>query len=102
MDLVGGEFAIKRRLGSEIGHDSTAAKRSDQPQQEQVMLRRTLRWSGAVERAVHARCVVIIPECVQLSLQVDHVPEEHTIEIFVAISADQPFDKRMRNRGARN
>jgi hypothetical protein len=46
MDLVGGEFAIKRRLGSEIGHDSNAAKRNDQAQQEQVMLRRyvALEW----------------------------------------------------------
>ena len=35
---MGGELIIKRRLRSEIGHDSTAAKRSDQAQQEQVML----------------------------------------------------------------
>ena len=33
--------------------------------------------------------VVIIRECVQLSRQVDRVPEEHVIEIFSADGADQ-------------
>ncbi len=33
-DPAGGEFAIKRRLESEIGHDRAAAKRSDQAQQD--------------------------------------------------------------------
>ena len=43
---VGGEFAIKRLLGSETGRDSTAAKRIDQTRQEEVMLLRyvTLEW----------------------------------------------------------
>jgi hypothetical protein len=41
------------------------------------------RRRGTVEGAVHAVHVVIIRECVQLSPQVDRVPEEHVIEIFV-------------------
>jgi hypothetical protein len=46
--------------------------------------------------------VVVIRECVQLSPQVDRVPEEHVIEIFAADGADQPFNERMRDRGVRN
>src|SRR5712692_8331257 len=61
-----------------------------------------MRWRGAVKRAVHARCVVIVSECRQLPRQVDYVPEEHAIEIFVANGADHPFDERMRNRDVRN
>ena len=51
---------------------------------------------------MHAVCVVIIRECVQLSRQVDRVPEEHVIEIFTADGADQPFNKWMRDRRVRN
>jgi hypothetical protein len=58
----------------------------------------TLRWRGTVERAVHARGVVIVPKCLQLPRQIDCVPEEHAIEIFSANGADQPFDERMRTR----
>lgn len=46
--------------------------------------------------------VVIIREGVQLSRQVDRVPEEHVIEIFAAHGADQPFNERVRDRGVRN
>ena len=46
--------------------------------------------------------VVIIRECVQLSRQVDRVPEEHVIEIFAADGADQPLNERMRNWRVRN
>lgn len=46
--------------------------------------------------------VVIIREGVQLSRQVDRVPEEHVIEIFAADGADQPFNERVRDRGVRN
>jgi len=42
--------------------------------------------------------VVIIRECVQLSRQVDRVPEEYVIEIFASNGADKPFNERMRNR----
>src|SRR5216117_1082767 len=46
--------------------------------------------------------VVIVGECVQLSRQVDRVPEERVIEIFAADGTDQPFNKRMRNWCVRN
>ena len=51
---------------------------------------------------MHAVRVVIIRECIQLSRQVDRVPEEHLIEIFAANGADQPFNERMRDRSIRN
>ena len=57
-----------------------------------------LRWRGTVERAVHARSVVIVPKCIQLPHQIRYVPEEDAVEIFSANGADQPFDERMRNR----
>jgi hypothetical protein len=44
----------------------------------------------------------MVPKCLQLPRQIDHVPEEHAIEIFSANRADQPFDERMRNGRVRN
>ena len=61
-----------------------------------------LRWRGTVERAVHARSVVIVPKCIQLPHQIRYVPEEDAVEIFSANGADQPFDERMRNGRVRN
>ena len=46
---------------------------------------------------MHPVRVVVICECVQLTRQVDRVPEEYAVEIFAADRADQPFDERMRN-----
>jgi hypothetical protein len=46
---------------------------------------------------VHAVRVVIIRECVQLSPQVDRVPEEHPIQVLAPDGADQPFDERMQS-----
>jgi len=46
--------------------------------------------------------VVIIRECVQLSRQVDRVPEEYVIELFASTGADKPFTERMRDRSVRN
>ena len=46
---------------------------------------------------MHAVRVVVICECVQLTRQVDRVPEEYAVEIFAADRADQPFDERVRN-----
>ena len=51
---------------------------------------------------MYAVLVVIIREGLQLSRQVERVPEEHVIEIFAPDSADQPFNERMRDRGVRN
>ena len=61
-----------------------------------------LRCRGTVERAVHARGVVIVPECLQRPHQIGYVPEEDAVEIFAANGADQPFDERMRNGRVRN
>ena len=51
---------------------------------------------------MHARGIVIIPECLQLARQVERVPEQHLVEILAPDRADQPFDERMRNRDVRN
>ena len=57
-----------------------------------------LRRRGSVERAVGAKFVVIIPECLELARQVDRVPEQHAIEVLAADSADKPFYEWMRSR----
>ena len=49
-------------------------------------------------RAVHARRIAIVSECLQLPRQIDCVPEQLPIEIFAANGDDQAFDARMRNR----
>jgi hypothetical protein len=41
--------------------------------------------------------VVVISEFVQLTRQVEHVPEKYVIEILAPNRADQPFDEPMRN-----
>ena len=51
---------------------------------------------------MHAKRIVVIAECVQLPRRVDGVPDEHTVEIFAANGADEPFDERMRNGDAGN
>ena len=47
---------------------------------------------------MNATAVVIEAERLQLSLQIERIPEEHAIEILAANGADQTFHKRMRNR----
>ena len=99
---VGGEFVVKLRPASETVLDNAAPG---------VLIQRGWRWGwrtgalrrrGAVERAVNAMCVVVVSEFIQLPGQVDHVPEEHAIEILAPNRADQPFDERMRDRSVRN
>ena len=51
---------------------------------------------------MYPKLIIVIAECVQLTPQVDGVPEEHAIKIFAANRADQPFDERMRNRHVGN
>jgi hypothetical protein len=46
--------------------------------------------------------VVVCLKVGQLPREVDRVPEEHVVKIFVANGSDQRFDERMRNRGVRN
>ena len=65
-------------------------------------LTRLLLWGVPTERLVNATAVVIGTESLQLSLQIERIPEEHAIEIFAAKGADQTFHKRMRNRHVGN
>ncbi len=61
-----------------------------------------MRCSGAVERAVHARRVVIIPAFIELRRQVDRVPEKYLSKILAPNRADQPLHERMRRGRVRN
>jgi hypothetical protein len=58
-------------------------------------LARSFSRSTAVERLVNAMLVVIMSELVQLSLQVDSVPDEHVVKKLPSYRANQPFHKRM-------
>ena len=55
---VGGEFVIKRRLGSERDHDSAGARHGEQARLEQVMVHRRvgLAWRRRASGARYARC----------------------------------------------
>ena len=46
--------------------------------------------------------VVVSLEIVQLSREIDRIPEVHSVKIFAANVSDQPFDERMRDRGVGN
>ena len=61
-----------------------------------------LRRRRAIERTVDAMRVVIVPEFGQLARQIDCVPEEHSIKVLAPYGSDQPLDKRMGDRSARN
>jgi len=50
---------------------------------------------------MNAISVVIVPELSQLPRQIHRVPEEHSIQVLTPDRADQPFDKRMRDRSVR-
>jgi hypothetical protein len=58
-------------------------------------LPRSFSRSAAIERLVSAMVVVIRPEIVQLSLQVNGVPDQYVIEKLPSYRPDQPFHKRM-------
>mgnify|MGYP006921043226 CR=1 FL=1 len=47
---------------------------------------------------MHAMAVVVIPECLQLSRQIDRVPEEDAVQVLAPDRADQTLNERMRNR----
>ena len=51
---------------------------------------------------MYPKRIGVIAECVQLTRQVDRIPEEYAIKIFAASRADQPFDERMRNGDVRD
>jgi hypothetical protein len=61
-----------------------------------------LRGRRAIERAVDAIRVIVIPEFLQLPRQVDGVPEQYAIETQAPDRPNQPFDERMRDRSVRN
>jgi hypothetical protein len=65
-------------------------------------LARSFSRSAATERLVNAIFVVINSELVQLSLQVDCVPDEHVIEKLASNRPDQPFHERMGYRYVRD
>src|ERR1035437_5658466 len=58
-------------------------------------LARSFSWRSATERLMNAIFVVINSELVQLSLQVDCVPDYYVIEKLSSKRADQPFHERM-------
>ena len=51
---------------------------------------------------MHTPLVVVGSESIQLSLQVETVPEEGLVEIFSPESSDESLDERMRARHERN
>jgi len=55
---VDGELMFKRRSGSETGHDSAAAKRSHQAQQQRgrALRRAALAWSRRAHDERDGRC----------------------------------------------
>jgi len=57
-----------------------------------------LRGRETRERAMHAMAVVVIPECPQLSRQIDRVPEEDAVQVLAPDCADQTLNERMRHR----
>ena len=65
-------------------------------------LARSFSRSMAIERLVNAMLVVISPELLQLSLQVNGVPDQHVIEKLPSYRANQPFHKRMGHRYVRD
>ena len=47
---------------------------------------------------MNAMTVVVIPESLQLSRQVDRVPEEDAVQVLVPDRADQTLNERVRHR----
>jgi hypothetical protein len=58
-------------------------------------LARSFSRSAATERLVNAILVVIISELLQLSPQVDGVPDQHVVKKLLSYHPNQPFHKRM-------
>jgi len=65
-------------------------------------LARSFSRSAAIERLVSAMVVVIRPELLQLSLQVDGVPDQYVIEKLPSYRPDQPLHKRLGHRHVRH
>ena len=61
----------------------------------------TLRWREARERAMHALVVVVIPERLQLSRQIDRIPEKDAVQVLAPDRADQTrYESRLAARDA--
>ena len=58
----------------------------------------TLGWRVTSDGAMHAMAVVVILEGLQLSRQIDRVPEEDAVQVLAPDRADQTLNERMRNR----
>ena len=65
-------------------------------------LARSFYRSMAIERLVNAMLVVISPELLQFSLQVNGVPDQHVIKKLASYRPNQPFHKRMGHRHVRH
>ena len=59
-----------------------------------------LRRRETRDGAMHTMAVVVIPERLQLSLQIDRVPEEDAVQVLATDRADQTLNERMRSRCA--
>jgi hypothetical protein len=62
----------------------------------------SLEGCSAIQSSVNAPLVVIGGESVQLSMQVETVPEEGLVEILAPKGSDEPLDERMRARHERD
>jgi len=50
------------------------------------------RWRETRERAMHAMKIVVLPECLQLSRQIDRVPEENDVTIRDVRKLGEPIE----------
>ena len=62
----------------------------------------TLGRGTAVKGPMNAIGIVVIPEVIELSREVNRVPEERAIKILSPNRPNQSFDERVRNRRVRN
>ena len=52
-------------------------------------------WRHAFQGLVDSEFVVLLLEWVELLLQIDLVPEKHSIQIIATYGSDKPFHKRV-------
>ena len=52
-------------------------------------------WRHAFQGLVDSEFVVLLLELVELLLQIDLVPEKHSIQILATHGSDKPFHKRV-------
>ena len=57
-----------------------------------------LRWRETRESPMNAMAIVVIAESLQLSRQVDCIPEEDAVQVLAPDRTDQTPNERVRNR----